>query len=206
MAEPAEILTIGHSNHPIKTFTGLLQGHGVTAIADIRSVPFSRYLPQFNRDSLAAALKAEGIAYVFLGKELGGRTEDRSCYENGRVSYRRLAKTETFRRGLERLRGGASTHRVALMCAEKEPLECHRTLLVARALADASVPVLHIHADGHLETQDQAMDRLIALAKLPPKDLFRSRAESVELALARQEARVAYTDEKLAAEAGEIGP
>jgi uncharacterized protein (DUF488 family) len=203
MAEPAEILTIGHSNHLIEAFTNLLQDHGVTAIADIRSVPFSRHLPQFNKDSLAAALKAKGIAYVFLGKELGGRTDDRSCYEKGRVSYRRVAETKTFRQGLERLRSGASTHRVALMCAEKEPLDCHRTLLVARALADAGVPVRHIHADGHLETQDQAMDRLIAMAKLSAEDLFRSRAESIELATARQEARIAYTDEKLAAEAGD---
>src|SRR6185503_20999401 len=93
-----------------------------------------------------------GIAYIYLGKELGARTDDRSCYENGRVQYARLARTDLFRSGIERVRTGARTHSVALMCAEKEPLECHRTLLVTRALEREGEVVSHIHADGRLES------------------------------------------------------
>lgn len=125
------VLTIGHSNHPIERFIGLLKQDGVTAVADVRSAPFSRHNPQFNKDSLQQSLSEAGIAYIFLGKELGARSNDRSCYEDGRVQYERLARTDLFLDGIERVRKGAEQYRIALMCAEKEPLECHRTLLVA---------------------------------------------------------------------------
>ena len=89
--------------------------HGVTALADVRSAPYSRFNPQFNKDALVRELKVHGIKYVFLGRELGARTDDRSCYENGRVQYRRLALTELFRDGIERVLTGASKHRIALV-------------------------------------------------------------------------------------------
>ena len=200
MSEPRyPVLTIGHSTHPLEAFVALLKRHGVTALADVRSAPFSRFNPQYNKDALERGLKAEGITYVFLGRELGARSDDASCYENGRVQYARLARTELFRRGIERVIRGAQEHRIALMCAEKEPLECHRTLLVARALEDLGVPVEHILADGRLEAHGEAMLRLLDLVGVPRKDLFRSRQELLAEALARQEARVAYVDEKLAA-------
>jgi uncharacterized protein (DUF488 family) len=197
------VLTVGHSTHPIAFFVALLKRHGVTAIADVRSSPFSRFNPQFNKGALERSLRAEGIRYVFLGKELGARSDDPSCYEKGRVQYARLAQTEAFRRGLERVRGAAAEHRIALMCAEREPLECHRTLLVARALDEQGVGVAHIHADGHLEPHAAAMDRLLDLTGLPRDDLFRSRADLIAEALARQEEQVAYVDAKLATEATE---
>jgi hypothetical protein len=117
------------------------------------------------------------------------------------VQYARLARTEAFRQGIERLRKGAAGHRIACLCAEREPLECHRTLLVARALAEEGTEVAHIHADGHLEPHAAAMDRLLDLTGLPRDDLFRSRADLIAEALARQEEQVAYVDAKLAAEA-----
>lgn len=199
------VYTIGHSKHTLDEFAGLLKQHGVTALADVRSAPFSRFSPQFNKDALARELKARGIKYVFLGRELGARSDDRSCYENGRVQYARLARTELFRQGIERVRRGADEHRIALMCAEKEPLECHRTLLVARALDEQGVEVMHIHGDGRLESHRDAMERLLEVTGLPREDLFRSRAELIAEALKRQEDKVAYVDEKLAAEAGESG-
>ncbi len=179
----------------------LLRKHGVTAVADVRSTPFSRFNPQFNKDALERSLKAEGIKYVFLGRELGARSDDLSCYENGRVQYARLARTEVFKHGIERVIRGSEEHRVALMCAEKEPLECHRTLLVARALDEKGVGVAHILADGRLEPHRDAMERLLDMTGLPRDDLFRSRDELIAQALARKEERVAYIDEKLAAEA-----
>ena len=195
------VLTIGHSTHSIDAFIELLRRHGVTALADVRSAPFSRFNPQFNKETLARSLKEHGIKYVFLGRELGARSNDRSCYENGRVQYARLARTEAFRSGLDRVMRGAHDHRIALMCAEKEPWECHRTILVARALVEQGIEVQHILADGRLETHDQAMERLLAVLALPREDLFRSRQELIAQALALQEERIAYVDEKLAAPA-----
>lgn len=203
MSKEGVVFTIGHSTHTIERFTALLRQHGATAVADVRSIPYSRMQPQFNRGTLMGALKEHGIAYVFLGKELGARSEDKTCYENGRVLYRRLARTEAFRTGLERVRTGSETHRIALMCAEREPLECHRTLLVGRELVAVGIDVVHIHADGNLEPHGDAIGRLIHLLGLPELDLFRSECELIEEAYARQEVSVAYVDEKLARKAGE---
>lgn len=199
------VFTIGHSTHSLEAFVGLLKQHGITALADVRWVPFSRFNPQFNKDVLARELKVRGIKYVFLGRELGGRSDDRSCYEKGRVQYARLARTELFRQGIERVRRGADEYRIALMCAEKEPLECHRTLLVARALEEQGVEVMHILGDGRLESHRDTMERLLEVTGLLHDDLFLSRAEQIAEALKRQEVKVAYVDEKLAAEAGESG-
>ena len=191
------VLTIGHSTHSLEAFVALLRQHSVTALADVRSAPFSRFNPQFNKEALERGLKAHGIEYLFLGRELGARSDDRSCYENGRVQYARLARTELFRKGIERVVRGVNDYRGALMCAEKEPLECHRTLLVARALAERGVVVEHILADGRLESDEATMERLFDVVGLPHQDLFRSRDELIAKALVRQEERVAYVAEKL---------
>ena len=196
------VLTIGHSTHSLDAFVALLQQHDVTALADVRSAPYSRLNPQFNREALEQSLIAHGIKYVFLGRELGARSNDQTCYENGRVQYARLARTDLFRSGIDRVIRGANDYRIALMCAEKEPLECHRTLLVARALAELGIVVQHILADGRLESQEATMERLVRVVGLPHQDLFRSRDQLIAEALVRQEERVAYVDEKLAADLG----
>jgi uncharacterized protein (DUF488 family) len=196
---PIVVFTIGHSTHSIQTFVTLLKQHGVTAVADVRSTPFSRFSPHFNKDALACDLKAHGIKYVFLGRELGARSDDPACYENGRVQYGRLARTELFKQGVARVLKGAGEYRIALMCAEREPLECHRTLLVARALDEQGVEVVHILGDGRSESHHATMERLLDVAGLQHEDLFRSRAELIREALTRQEAKVAYVNERLAA-------
>ena len=176
----------------------------MSALADVRSAPYSRFNPQFNREPLTEALEAEGIRYVYLGRELGGRSEDPACYEDGRIRYDRIAATESFRSGLARVVQGAARYRIALMCAEKEPLDCHRTLLVARALDEQGVDVAHIHADGALEPHRAAMDRLLDIQKLPREgDLSGTREELLDGAIARQAQRVAYMDDKPAARTGE---
>lgn len=189
------ILTIGHSNHPVEHFVALVEMHGVTAVADVRSTPYSRFHPEFNRESIERTLKNRGIDYVFLGRELGARSSDPSCYQNGRVQYRRLAGTALFKSGLDRLVKGADSHRIALMCAEGEPLACHRTVLISRELDTVGVPVSHIRTNGTLERHADAMVRLLAKFKLPEADLFRTRQDLIEDALARQEQRIAYIDE-----------
>ena len=195
MTPPAGVvLTVGHSTHPLEAFVALLRRHAVTALADVRSTPYSRFNPHFNRKSLDRDMNARGIAYLFLGRALGGRPEDRSCYENGQVRYDCVARTALFREGIERVVRGAQDNRIALMCAEKEPLDCHRTILVGRSLVERGVAVAHILADGRLEPHDDAMDRLLDSMKLPRRDLLQSRPELIEQALALRERRVAHVD------------
>jgi uncharacterized protein (DUF488 family) len=191
------VLTIGHSTHEFDLFSELLFAHEVTAIADVRSKPYSRLYSQFNREALKAQLQKRQIAYVFLGKELGARPEDPNCYINGRVQYRKLAETELFKEGLQRVVAGSRSSRIALLCAEREPLSCHRGLLIARELEMLDVPVSHILADGRIETHDQTIVRLLDLWKMYGDDLFRTREETLEDAYKRREQRVAYLDEDM---------
>ena len=187
------ILTVGHSNHPLDDFLALLTKHRVAVVADVRSVPWSRFNPHFGREALAAALAARGIDYDHLGRELGGRPDDSACRdEDGRVDYERVAATRRFRDGLARVTSRAAERRVALMCAEKEPLDCHRTLLVAPALDGEGFRVEHVLADGGLESHGAAMDRLMASFDLDPDgDLFRSRDETVARAVRLRVRRLA---------------
>ena len=186
------VLTIGHSTHPIDTFLDLLSRNGVTAVCDVRSTPFSRTNPQFTRDNLRSSLLIRGIAYVFLGQELGARSQDPSCYINGRVEYDRLACTEHFQAGLRRVHEGIKKYRIALMCAERDPLQCHRTILVSRHLVAGGLAVQHITGDGQLESHADVMRRLVRQLGLPEHDLFRSTDDLVEDAYRIQGERIAY--------------
>ncbi len=195
------VLTIGHSTHDLLSFLRLLRQHGVTAVADVRSVPVSRFTPQFNRDVLSRSLDDARIKYVFLGIELGARSGDPTCYVDGRVKYERLARTADFAVGIERLLTGARTERVAVMCAEQEPLDCHRTVLVARVLTGHGVSVDHIHGNGAVESHATAMDRLLTKFGLDQADLLFTPKERLYEALGRQERRIAYVGEELGASA-----
>jgi uncharacterized protein (DUF488 family) len=186
-----EIYTIGHSTQPGDSFTELLRRHAVVAVTDVRSQPYSRRNPQFNRDRLAGALASAGIGYVFLGKELGARSEDPACYVDDCVQYPLLARTALFQGGIERVLQDAATRRLALMCAEKEPLDCHRTLLVARELERRHAQIRHIHIDGRLETHQDAMTRLTEQLKLAD-DLFRDGRALLDEAYERQGRKIAY--------------
>lgn len=192
------IFTVGHSTHKFEDFVSILKQHGIDAIADVRSVPYSRWQPQFNRENLAETLKSRSIAYVFLGEELGARSDDPQCYENGQVQYRVLAKTPLFQSGIKRVQDGSRHRRIALMCAEKEPLACHRTILVARELVANGLNVTHILENGSLEPHDETMKRLSEQLKLPTQDLFLTPEELEDQAYAAQEQRIAYVEEETA--------
>ena len=188
------MFTIGHSNHGAEVFLGLLRRHGVEEVVDVRSSPHSRYNPQFNRKALQATLADAGVGYVFMGAELGGRPADPSCYDGeGRVQYDRLAETEAFNAGIRQVIQRAGERRIALTCSEKEPLACHRTLLIARVLTARGVAVAHILADGNLEGHAAAMNRLLDGFSLPRDgDLFRSREQHIDDAVRRQARQAAY--------------
>lgn len=188
------LYTIGHSTHPAEKVIDLLREHGVTAVADVRSQPYSRMNPQFNREAFRVPLQNAGIAYVFLGRELGARSEDRNCYVEGKVQYDRLARTALFRVGLERVIQGMRSHRVALMCAEKDPLACHRTILVCRHLVARELEVAHILEDGRIESHGDVVSRLLRELELSERDLFKSRQEVLDEAYARRAQQIAYTE------------
>ena len=197
MATKSSILTVGHSNHEVQVLINLLRKHGVTAVADIRSTPYSAATPQFDRENLKPQLESEGFKYVYLGDEFGAHPKDPACYKDGKVQYSRQAKTSLFKKGLQRVISGAEKHRIALLCVEKDPLKCHRSVLIARELEAQSVDVAHILADGGIESHREAMDRLLKEEKLDPADLFRTREELVEEACRRQEHRIAYVNETM---------
>lgn len=154
MNEQATLFTIGHSNHALEHLLGLLGDHQVEAIGDVRSWPASRHTPWFDRGPLRDHLRRAGMKYVFLGRELGGRPDNPDLYtDDGRVRYDRVAATESFAEGLEKLRTGILGLRIAIMCAEENPENCHRRLLVARVLFDRGVRVLHIRGDGTIQQE-----------------------------------------------------
>jgi uncharacterized protein (DUF488 family) len=187
-----DLFTIGHSNHSIERFLELARGAGITAIADVRSTPASRRYPWFNQARFAPRLTAEGIAYVPLGDALGGRPRDPRLYrDDGFADYDAMARTDEFRAGLDRVADGARRFRVCLMCAEREPLDCHRCLLVTRALAKRGFAVGHVLADGVIEPHGQTEERLIALARAPA-DLFADRDQRLAAAYARRTGTAAY--------------
>ena len=186
------IHTIGHSNHPIDVFVELLKRHGIEQIADVRSQPHSRFNPQFNRERLSASLRAAGIDYEPMGAELGARATDPECYVGDKVDYELLARSEAFRSGVARLAAAASERRIALLCAEKDPLACHRTILVCPHLEALGLDARHIREDGRIETGEAALERLLAEEDLRNHDLFRSRAELAAEAYRRRGARIAY--------------
>lgn len=148
------VFTIGHSNHEEQAFLDLLQRHQIEVVADVRSQPYSKYTTQFNSDQIKQALAEAGISYVFLGRELGGRPEEPEFYDDeGHVRYDRVSSSPRFLQGIERLQKGIQKFRVALMCSEENPAECHRNLLVGRVLGRRGVTLVHIRGDGRLQTQ-----------------------------------------------------
>lgn len=148
------LFTIGHSNQPLDDFLGLLQQQGIEVIADVRTVPWSRYVPHFNAKALGAALAQRTIEYVPFGRELGGRPEGEEFYDDqGHVRYGRLAASPAFQEGLDRVLARAQTSRVALLCSEEDPSRCHRHLLIGRVLRERGVPVSHIRRDGRIEIE-----------------------------------------------------
>jgi uncharacterized protein (DUF488 family) len=188
------LLTIGHSDHAAGAFIDLLQQHGVTALTDVRTSPYSRRYPQFNREALSADLERSGIRYVFLGAELGARRSEPECYADGKAQYSLIARSPLFAQGLERVRQGADKYRIALMCAEKDPLTCHRAILVCRHLRDSILLIQHIREDGRLESHEELEARLLAVSGRAEGDLFRSRAELLEEAYDWQGDRIAYEE------------
>jgi uncharacterized protein (DUF488 family) len=162
-----DLFSIGHSNIAAERFVAMLRGAGANAVADVRSMPVSRFCPWFSAKSLAPLLAREGMAYLPYGDALGGRPRDLSLYRDGIANYEAMARQRDFEAGLHRLIADAARcrakGRLCLMCSEREPLDCHRCLLVARALAARGFAIGHIRHDGTIEPHAATEQRLLQL-------------------------------------------
>ena len=146
------VYTVGHSNHSLEKFLGLLAANRIEVLVDVRSSPYSRYATWYNREPLKASLSQAGIKYIFLGDKLGGLPDGDEFYdEEHHVDYRRIAASPAFAEGIDRLMTGIPDYRIAVMCGEENPTDCHRNLLIGKVLADMDVEVVHIRGDGALE-------------------------------------------------------
>jgi uncharacterized protein (DUF488 family) len=191
------IFTMGHSSLEPERFLALLGQARIEIVGDVRSRPQSARFPQFSQSVLENILRSAGMDYIFLGEELGGRPDDPAAYyEDGRVNYRARRRSYAFTSGLERVLSLAGEKTVALLCAEEDPLECHRFLMIAPELVAAGASPMHIRKDGSLETQEAAENRLLAahgFAGIAANTLFpQARAEALEKAYELQAERAAF--------------
>jgi uncharacterized protein (DUF488 family) len=175
-------------------FFQLLRKAGVTAIVDVRSAPYSRHVPHFNRDTLQTELQQDGIEYRFMGQKLGGRPLDKRLFREGVADYEKMARTQEFERGLEIVIKGSGKHRLALMCSERDPLDCHRCLLVGRALNGRGIAVKHVESSGDILSNEEVEERLLRLEGQAGDDLFLSRNERLARAYQKRARKVAYSE------------
>lgn len=161
-----QIYTIGHSNHTQEEFLDLLTQAKIEVLVDVRSNPNSRWAPFANRDNLKALLEASQIRYLYLGDLLGGQPSDPDCYDyqTGTVNYQAMQEKEYFQRGITRLLDGLKKYRLCIMCAEEDPTDCHRNLLVAERLRQEGVQAFHIRGDGRVQTDEELWKEKIGVA------------------------------------------
>ena len=191
------LFTIGHSILEMGAFAKTLKDHRVELVADVRSVPQSARLPHFSQPAFEKLLAAENIAYLFLGEELGGRPDDADAYlSNGVVDYAARRKSYAFQRGVERLLKELEERSAAMMCAEEDPLQCHRFMMVCAELVKLGVDPVHIRKGGQIETQEAAEDRLLeanGLGSVAANTLFpQARSDALEDAYRLQAERFAF--------------
>ena len=158
-----KIFTIGHSVHKPKDFINLLKKFDINCIVDVRSTPYSKFNPTFNLENIRVMLKGAGIYYISMGKELGARRDDKSLYhKDGYLDFEKVRKDEFFLKGIDRVKDGISkNYKIALMCSEKDPFNCHRCILVAKEFYDQGYEVKNILPNGDILTQEQIEERLI---------------------------------------------
>jgi uncharacterized protein (DUF488 family) len=156
MSGSLALWTIGHSNHDLEWFIDLLRGQRINFAVDVRSYPYSRHAPQFNREELESALRNNGVGYLFLGDALGGRPGRDEHYDaDGHAMYEEMAREPSFAAAIDRLLDGAGGHRLVLMCSEADPHDCHRRLLVGKVLAERGAELRHILRDGTVAAEHE---------------------------------------------------
>ncbi|MBN2899788.1 MAG: DUF488 domain-containing protein, partial [Clostridia bacterium] len=163
--------------------------HHISALADVRARPYSSFKPEFSQEPLKSFLQKNNIAYVPLGDQCGVSSSNREGGSSTRSLFQAIAKNEQFKKGLERITNGLQRYRIALMCAEKDPLTCHRFLLICRHLP-AGIRISHILEGGTIEGQEETIERLLKMSGLDQPDLFRNQQDLLHLAYALQEEKI----------------
>lgn len=200
---PNEIFSLGHSNLEFPDFLNLLKRAQVTAVADVRSSPFSGRYPWFSRREMKDNLKEAGLFYAFLGKELGGRPTSPNLYRGNVADYTAMSNTDLFKSGITRLLQGRETHRIAMVCSERDPLHCHRCLLIGRHLARHAIQVTHLRFDGGRESQTQVEDRMLLEENLFSGDLLKTDSDRLAEAYLKRSLQVAFTRVRLDEQPGD---
>lgn len=200
-----KLYTIGYAKHSLESFVATIRKHEINAIADVRSVPFSSFAPTFNRNSLSNYLKLNNIQYVFLGNECGAKIDDPSCYNDGKVDYKLVAKHKKFQSGLSLIIKGSEEKTIALMCAEKDPINCHRMILICRSLKKFGLAMHHVLDADIVESQSESEHRLLKLFKLNQLELFHSKNDQLERAYDKQGERIAYKEDSDSGESNSEG-
>jgi uncharacterized protein (DUF488 family) len=191
------IFTVGHSNYESDEFLRLLSAHTIEVVADVRQHPYSKYVPHFNKDIIKQSLSKVKIKYVFMGEVLGARPKDTNCYTDSYVDFKKLANASFFKDGIYRLLDGSKRLRIALMCAEKDPVTCHRTILICRELKKNNIKILHILSNSTIEENEITEKRLLNLHKLQNDELFRSYEERLDDAYNKQGRKMAASIEDM---------
>jgi uncharacterized protein (DUF488 family) len=190
------IYTIGHSNYESYQFIKILHSHSIETIVDVRSAPYSKYCPQFNMDTIKQALNNSGIEYLFLGKELGARPKEQDCYVGGKVSFEKLRESEFFKKGMLQLLDETEKHNIAIMCSEKEPIDCHRAILISRVLTQQGVTVKHILSEKELMEHKDLEEQLLKKCKVEETlfDTESSKQLNLQEAYQKQEKMISYQE------------
>jgi uncharacterized protein (DUF488 family) len=187
------LYTIGYAAFSnIEAFIKALKINNIEVIADVRSIPKSSYMPEFSKDYLQKRLKDNNIKYVFLGDNCGARIDDPTCYVNGQVSYAKIKETTVFKHGLERILNGLNKYEISLLCAEKDPIFCHRDILVCRNLKPYGINIQHIISEKIVELNLWTENRLLKQFKLDIDDFFMSYEDRLNLAYDKQENKIAF--------------
>lgn len=187
-----QLYTIGYAGFSIDGFITLLKSQQIKAVADVRSQPYSKFAPEFNKEVLTPSLKVHDISYVFLGEELGARRSEPECYVNGKVVYSRVELTERFQSGVNRLLKGLTEMSIALMCAEKDPATCHRFALICHHMKNYDLEIKHFYR-GSIESNPETEKRLLKSLKMTNMDLFRSDSQVLEDAYQRLSEKISYS-------------
>lgn len=186
------IYTIGYSTYDINTFISTLKNNNIAAIADVRSSPYSKFKPEFNREFLAEVLKKNRLYYVFLGDELGARSKDNSCYIDGRADHQLISQSVLYKKGIERILKGLENYTIALMCAEADPITCHRNILICRTLKKNNIEIKHILSEGKVENNSFTEERLLHEYSLEKNDMFMTYDEALNIAYDKRSFHIAF--------------
>lgn len=194
---PFSLYTIGYSSFVIEDFIAILKKKSIGAVVDVRSSPYSTRFEAYNITNIKDSLNNSAIFYLFLGDELGARPKDHSLYTNNVADFSKMAKSNIFVDGCKRIRDGLDKFSICLMCAEKDPATCHRTILVANAFRNfyPEINIFHIHSSSKIEPQEKLDRRIMAMYDLEQEHFFKNFEERLKEAYSLREKAIAYSDE-----------